>query len=179
MALWDRCTKVALIALCFSLLSCLSVPPGITAIENFNAQRYLGNWYEIARLDHSFERGLKDVKAHYSWREDGGIKVVNSGMDTATGEQSHAHGKAYFVGARDVGHLKVSFFGPFYGSYVIFALDSEYQHAFVTSNTREYLWLLSRTPTPSQQLVEQFIERANALGFDTASLIWVAHSPSK
>src|SRR6056297_1758193 len=105
---------------------CVGTPENIEPVTGFEPERYLGTWYEIARLDHSFERGLSAVTAHYSAREDGGIDVVNRGLDTATGEWETARGRAYFVDGRDRGHLKVSFFGPFYGAYVVFELDEDY-----------------------------------------------------
>lgn len=164
-------------ALLSSLTACLGTPDGVEAVQDFEAERYLGRWYEIARLDHSFERGLKDVTAEYAWREDGSVQVVNRGYDIEDQEWSEIEGKASFVGPRDEAHLKVSFFGPFYASYVVFELEREdYSHAFVSGFNRDYLWLLARTPTVSDALRSQFVERASALGFDTEELIWVEHS---
>ena len=109
-------------------------------------------------------------------REDGGIRVLNSGTSIASGERDTAEGKAYFVTDEQTGHLKVSFFGPFYGSYVIFELDQEdYQYAFVTSTTRDYLWFLSRRPQVDQQLLDRFLQTTSQLGFDTSELIFVNH----
>ena len=153
---------------------CTGLPEGIEPVKGFELDRYLGKWYEIARLDHSFERGLKMVTAEYSMRPDGGIKVLNKGYSTEDKKWKEAEGKAYFVREKDEGYLKVSFFGPFYGSYVIFELDKEeYQYAFVTSASKSYLWLLSRTPEVSQKLIEQFEKRAKKLGFKTDELIYV------
>ena len=160
---------------CCLLSGCLAVPDGIEPIDNFELNRYLGKWYEIARLDHSFERGLEAVTAEYSLREDGGIRVINSGRNTDTQINQEAKGKAYFVEEPNLGHLKVSFFGPFFGSYVIFELDEDYQTAFIAGNTTNYLWLLARTPKVSQELVDEFIARADQLGFDTSQLIFVNH----
>lgn len=152
---------------------CTGVATGITPVDGFEAERYLGRWHEIARLDHSFERGLSAVTADYSRREDGGIRVINRGID-AQGELSEAEGRAYFVGEESVAHLKVSFFGPFFGSYVVFELDQDYQYAFVTSYSRDYLWLLARTPTVSPDLIEHFKQRAVQLGFAVEEFIFVA-----
>ena len=157
------------------LSGCLTVPDGIEPVDNFELNRYLGKWYEIARLDHSFERGLKAVSAEYSLRDDGGIRVINSGRNTDTQANQEAEGRAYFVEQPNLGYLKVSFFGPFFGSYVIFELDENYQYAFIAGNTTNYLWLLARTPEVSQELVNQFISRATQLGFDTTQLIFVDH----
>jgi apolipoprotein D and lipocalin family protein len=153
----------------------LTVPDGIEPVDNFELNRYLGKWYEIARLDHSFERGLEAVSAEYSLRDDGGIRVINSGRNTDTQANQEAEGRAYFVEQPNLGYLKVSFFGPFFGSYVIFELDENYQYAFIAGNTTNYLWLLARTPEVSQELINQFISRANQLGFDTTQLIFVDH----
>jgi apolipoprotein D and lipocalin family protein len=163
------------IAVCYFLSGCLAVPDGIEPVDNFELNRYLGDWYEIARLDHSFERGLEAVKAEYSLRDDGGIRVINSGRDSKSQVAQQAEGRAYFVEEPNRGHLKVSFFGPFFGSYVIFELDENYQYAFIAGNNRDYLWLLARTPEVSEELIDQFISRASLLGFDTSQLIFVTH----
>jgi apolipoprotein D and lipocalin family protein len=167
--------RYLLIAVCYFLSGCLAVPDGIEPIDNFELNRYLGDWYEIARLDHSFERGLEAVKAEYSLRDDGGIRVINSGRDSKSQVAQQAEGRAYFVEEPNRGHLKVSFFGPFFGSYVIFELDENYQYAFIAGNNRDYLWLLARTPEVSEELIDQFISRASLLGFDTSQLIFVTH----
>lgn len=164
----------------FSLLflsACTSLPSGIEPVKGFELPRYLGTWYEIARLDHSFERGLYQVTATYSMKDDGGVKVINRGFSTAEQSWDEAEGKAYFVDSPDIGHLKVSFFGPFYGAYVVYELDTkDYQYAFITSYNRDYLWFLSRTPTVDEALKQQFIEQANKLGFATEQIIWVEQS---
>lgn len=166
-----------IIFILLTLSGCLGTPEGITPVKNFELQRYLGQWYEIARLDHRFERGLENISANYSLRDDGGVTVLNRGYSIEDGEWQDAQGKAYFVEDDDVGYLKVSFFGPFYGSYVVFELDQQdYQYAYVTGPDRSYLWFLSRTPTVSQQQLDEFVESASRLGFDTEQLIFVDHS---
>lgn len=152
---------------------CTGLPQGVNPVDNFDVHSYLGKWYEIARLDHSFERGLDQVSAEYALRDDGGMKVINRGFDTADKEWQEVEGKAYFVNDENQGHLKVSFFGPFYGSYVVFELDAEYQYAFVAGYNKSYLWLLSRTPLASDELLARFIKRSRELGFDTNNLIFV------
>jgi len=145
-------------------------------VNNFELDRYLGRWHEVARLDHSFERDLQAVTAEYVTRDDGGIKVINSGRNIDSGEIQQAEGRAYFVEDPSIGHLKVSFFGPFFGSYVIFELDKDnYQYAFIAGNTTDYLWLLSRSPKVSQELLEQFKDSASSLGFNLEELIMVSH----
>jgi len=158
------------------LAGCTGLPDQVYPVEDFDIDRYLGKWYEIARLDHRFERGLSNVSAEYSLRDDGLIAVTNSGLDTNTNEWKRIEGKAKPVDDPTKGHLKVSFFGPFYGSYVIFELDeSTYSHAFVAGYNKSYLWLLSRTPDVSTELRERFVKRASELGFDVAELIFVEH----
>jgi len=159
--------------LCTLLFGCLGHPVAVKPVEDFDVTRYLGTWYEIARLDHSFERDLVNVTAGYSLRDDGGIDVTNRGFLPQESRWKEAQGKAYFVNAPDEGYLKVSFFGPFYGSYVIFELDhKDYQYAFVSGPDTSYLWLLARTPHVDQSLIDRFIDRAGEAGFDTASLIF-------
>lgn len=156
------------------------MPEGVVPVKNFNVSRYLGKWYEIARLDHSFERGLSNVTAEYELRSDDGINVINRGFLAEENKWKVAEGKAYFVGSRDEGHLKVSFFGPFYGSYIIFDLDQEnYQYAFVSGYNTSYLWLLSRTPTVSEAVKERFVEKSKELGFDTNVLLFTEQNLAK
>lgn len=161
------------------LSGCLGMPDGVKPVSGFEIDRYLGKWYEIARLDHSFERGLSNVTAQYSLREDGGVAVLNRGFSIKDNAWDEAEGKAYFVQDQNTGYLKVSFFGPFYGSYVIFELDqADYRYSFVSGPDTSYLWLLSRTPRVSDEVMERFMQRARALGYDTNGLIFVDHNES-
>lgn len=164
--------------LVFALLfGCTSVPDGIQPVENFDSEQYLGTWYEIARFDHSFERGLNNVTATYTRRDDGGIDVLNRGYNKTTSEWDEAQGKAYFVGEQTVGHLKVSFFGPFYASYVIMGLDQQaYQYSMVTGPSKDYFWLLARRPTMDQDMLTKLVKYAEQNGYDTGKLIWVEHN---
>ncbi|MCA0913386.1 lipocalin family protein [Marinobacter nauticus] len=166
-------TGLAVIALLFLIAGCTGVPKGIEPVTGFDQQRYLGTWYEIARLDHSFEEGLSQVTAEYSLNNDGSIKVINRGYNAEAGEWKEAEGRAVFVGDSDVGHLKVSFFGPFYASYVVFELDDQYTTAYITGYDRDYLWLMSRTPEVSDEVLEAFRKRAEAEGFELGELILV------
>lgn len=164
-----------LLLLGLGLQGCLGMPDGLAPVQNFELTRYLGKWYEIARLDHSFERGLENVSAEYILQENG-IAVINRGYSPEDGEWRSARGKAFFVNSPDEAYLKVSFFGPFYGSYVVFGLDHKhYQYAFVSGPNTSYLWLLSRSPSLPAAVVDQFRERAGQLGFDTRKLIMVSH----
>jgi apolipoprotein D and lipocalin family protein len=155
--------------------SCARVPDGVVPVTGFDAERYLGTWYEVARLDHRFERGLTRVTATYASREDGGIDVVNRGFDAAAGEWREARGKARFVGARDVGQLEVSFFGPFYGGYNVVEIDPDYSSALVAGPSRSYLWILARTPGPPPAVVAGLVERARELGFPADDLVYVSY----
>lgn len=160
---------------CAVLAGCAQIPDGVEPIQGFDATRYLGTWYEVARLDHRFERGLSQVTATYTARDDGGIDVLNRGFDEAKGTWSEAQGRAKFLGPRDVGQLKVSFFGPFYGGYNIVDLDPAYSLSLVVGPDRSYLWILAREPNPPREAVDRLVARAKSLGFDTDALIYVSH----
>jgi len=158
------------------LSSCTGAPEGVSVVTGFELDRYLGAWYEIARLDHRFERGLSAVTANYSLRDDGGVHVVNRGFSDESGEWDEAIGKAYFVGDSDVGQLKVSFFGPFYGGYNIIELDkSGYRYSLVAGPDRDYLWILSRTPQMDPDILRSLVNKARELGFATDELLFVQH----
>lgn len=158
------------------LSACTGIPEGVVAVDGFEVDRYLGRWYEIARLDHRFERGLQDIQAEYSLRDDGGLKVLNSGSDEDSGERRTAEGKAYWVASPDVGRLKVSFFGPFYGGYNIIALDKvNYGWVMICGPDRDYLWILSRTPQLDDQILQSLIGEAKGLGFAVDKLIFDKH----
>jgi len=161
-----------------AILGCTpGIPRGVVPVENFDLQRYLGTWYEIARLDHSFERGLSRTTAVYSLNENGTVRVVNRGYLSDKKKWKEAIGKAKFVGPRDVGRLKVSFFGPFYGGYTIFDLDESYSRVLVCSNKTSYLWILAREPKLPDEVLQPLVEKAKKLGFPTEKLIYVDQSP--
>ena len=170
----NRIKMLSLLALL--LTGCVGLPDGVTPIENFQRERYLGKWYEIARLDHSFERDLSSVSAEYSLRKDGGVRVINRGYSVKEGKWKDAEGKAYFVARPDHGFLKVSFFGPFYGSYVIIDLDQkDYSYTLVCGPDKSCLWLLARSPHLDEETKQRLIAKATALGFETGKLIFVQH----
>ncbi len=167
---------VLLVAVLSANTACVGVPEDITVVQNFQLERYLGRWYEIARLDHSFERGLSRVTADYSLRDDGGIRVINRGFNAQEQQWAEAEGRGYFVDKPDKGQLKVSFFGPFYGAYNIIDLDKEdYAWSLVAGPNRDYLWILSRKPVLPAGIQSRLIETAAALGFATDELIFVQH----
>ena len=173
--------NVARLATALALLllwGCVSVPDGVVPVQNFDINRYAGTWYEIARLDHAFERDLEQVTAQYTVQEDGGVQVINRGLSARSGAWEEAQGKAYFVNAPSEAYLKVSFFGPFYGAYIVFELDErDYQYAFVSGPDKSYLWLLSRSPQIDVALKQRFIAQASRLGFDTDQLIFPTQTP--
>lgn len=163
-----------LVAALVLLAGCTLAPRGITPVESFELERYLGRWYEIARLDHRFERGLSRVTADYSRRPDGGIEVVNRGYHAGKGEWTQVRGRAYPLDSPTRGSLKVSFFWPFYAGYHVIALDrGDYGYALVCGPSRDYLWILARTPSLDAEITRQLIAKAELLGFATDGLIFV------
>lgn len=156
------------------LAGCTAVPSGIKPVRNFEIERYLGTWYEIARLDHRFERGLSRVSANYSKRADGGIDVLNRGYNEATGEWKSSVGRAYLLSSAQTASLKVTFFWPFYAGYHVIELDQQdYSYALVSGPDRDYLWILSRTPKLDKTVIQKLVDKANELGFVTDDLIFV------
>ncbi|MGL4411657.1 MAG: lipocalin family protein [Bacteroidales bacterium] len=146
----------------------------VQLLDSFDLERYLGKWYEIARYDHSFERGLVGVTATYLMNDDGTIRVENRGYKgTLMGKQKLAVGKAKLAESKLPGMLKVSFFLWFYSDYNILYLDPEYEYALIGSSTPKYFWILSRTPTIDPETKEDLLRKAKALGYSTDELIWV------
>ena len=165
-----------LMVLILLLSGCVSLPDNVTPVGRFDIERYQGTWYEIARLDHSFERGLSSVSAEYRPRPDGGVRVINRGFSKKENRWKEIEGRAYFVRGRDEGFLKVSFFGPFYGSYVIIELDQEnYSYALVCGPDKSYLWILARSPRLDEKIIKRLVDKAASLGFETDRLIYVSH----
>lgn len=156
--------------------SCKSFKPdGAVVVKPFDVDKYLGKWYEIARIDFKHERNLNNVTAKYSKNPDGSIKVVNRGFNFKTNEWEEASGKAKFAGAPDEAGLKVSFFGPFYSGYNVIAIDADYQYALVAGESLDYLWLLSRTTTMPEDVKADYLRRAEAIGYKASDLVWVEH----
>ncbi len=164
-------TAVALL----SLASCATIPRGTMAVSPFEKERYLGKWYEIARLDFRFERNLNNTTAEYSLKEDGTIRVVNRGYNYVKKEWTEAVGKARPAGDETRAMLKVSFFGPFYSGYNVIGLDPEYRHALVAGKNLKYLWILSRGKVLPEEIKASFLEIAGKAGFNIRELIWVEH----
>lgn len=155
--------------------SCSTIPNGAVAITLFDADRYLGKWYEVARLDNRFEKNLNNTTAEYAKNPDGSIRVVNSGYHYLKKEWKQAEGKAKFVESPETAKLKVSFFGPFYAGYNVIALDENYTYALVIGKNLKYLWILSRETTIPESIKEEYLKKAAALGVQTDELIWVEH----
>ncbi len=157
------------------LAACAGAPPGVQPVAGFEVERYMGTWFEVARLPNRFERGLEHITATYSLAQDGTVRVVNRGYDAASGEWREAVGRARFRGDPDVAALEVSFFGPFYGGYNVVELDPEYGYALVAGPTRGYLWVLARQPTLPEPVLQRLAGRAASLGFDVSELLYVRH----
>lgn len=170
--------KYLLIPLLFLFVSCKAqtMEPDQTISQQFEFEldKYLGTWYEIARFDHKFERGLQGVTATYSVRPDGKIKVLNQGFKGGlNGEKSSAIGKAKQAAANTPRNFKVSFFWIFYAPYNILELDEDYSYALIGSNSSKYLWILSRTPQMDNATYEKILSLAKDRGYDVSKLIKV------
>lgn len=177
----SRCRRLGLFVLLMAgagLLAagCTNIQPpsGVTAVTPFDLGRYQGRWYELARLDHSFERGMTDVSATYTPQADGSVRVVNRGFVPAKGEWREAVGRALFIGSPTIGSLKVSFFWPFYGGYHVAALDPDYRWSLVIGPDTSYAWILARDKRLDATQRDAIVARAQALGVDTSALIWVS-----
>jgi apolipoprotein D and lipocalin family protein len=171
---WFQRTQIGLQSLL--LVGCTGLPKNIQPVNDFDINQYFGRWYEIARLDHRFEKNLTSVTADYRKTSATEIEVTNRGYNQITKEWTEATGVAKFVQDSQVAHLKVAFMVPFYASYVIFDLDKHYQYAIVTGYNRDYLWLLSRTPTVSEAVYQHFLQQADIRGFEIDKLIRVSQS---
>lgn len=156
--------------------SCSTIPQKAVAVTNFEKEKYLGKWYEIARFDFKFEKDLNNTTAEYSLNENGTIKVDNNGFNTKKRKWEQAIGKAKFVESDTVGMLKVSFFGPFYAGYNVIALDPDYKYALIAGSSLKYLWILSRETNIPEEVKSNYLKIADEIGYDTSQLIWVEHT---
>ncbi len=173
---FPKFTLIASLLGCFILLSCQSIPKGATVVQNFDAQKYTGTWYEIARIDFKQERNLNNTVAQYTLKDNGDIKVVNSGYNYIKEEWKDAVGNAKFRGKASEGALKVSFFGPFYSGYNVFAVDKEYKYALVGGKNYDYLWILSREKSIPEQMKQKYLKIATDFGYNVSDLIWIEHN---
>lgn len=153
----------------------VGIPKGAKAVENFDSNKYLGKWYEIARFDFRFEKNLDNTTAQYELNESGNIKVTNRGYNYVKKEWKQSVGEAKFVGDKKTARLKVSFFKPIWAGYNVIDLDEDYKYALIAGNNLDYLWILSREKTIPESFKQRFLEKAQKLGYKTENLIWVKH----
>ncbi|MDO6610880.1 lipocalin family protein [Shewanella sp. 1_MG-2023] len=167
---------IASTLLLLSTSACTMLDTKVAVIDDFNLDNYLGTWHEIARLDHSFERGLSQVTATYSLEGDK-VVVINKGFSEQKSRWKEAEGKAYFMESNDIARLKVSFFGPFYGAYQVHDITTDeqgnYQASLVIGPNNEYAWILARSTSISAEVKQRFVEKMNTLGIKEQELIWV------
>jgi apolipoprotein D and lipocalin family protein len=159
----------------FSIFSCsTNQHPKLDVVGAFELQRYLGTWYEIAKLPNRFEKGLICVQAHYSLRADGKITVRNQGTEIQDGKPTNKikdiEGKAWIPDPKEPAKLKVSFFWPFAGDYWVIALSPDYSVALVGDPSREYLWFLARSPKIDESIYQSFLQKAKDAGFDVQKI---------
>lgn len=157
------------------LSSCASMPKNAQPIQDFDINKYLGNWYEIARFDFRFEKDLDNVMAQYSLNDKKNVDVLNSGYNYKKKKWVSANGVAKFRDDKNKAALKVSFFGPFYSGYNVIALDDDYKYALVAGKNLNYLWILSREKSIPENVKTDYLEIAQEIGYDTSKLIWVKH----
>lgn len=164
---------IAIIMIGFS--SCASIPEGAVAVTPFDKAKYLGKWYEIARLDFKYERNMDNTTAEYSLNDNGTIKVDNRGYNYKKGKWQQAIGKAKFVGDENLAMLKVSFFGPFYSGYNVIAIDKNYKYALIAGASLKYLWILSRETSIPNDIKESYLKISQGIGYNTDNLLWIKH----
>lgn len=158
-----------------ALKSRRTIPKRAVAVKPFDVEKYLGKWHELARMDYYFERHLNYATAEYSLNEDGSIKVVNQGYNYRKQKEVESVGKAKFAGAADEGKLLVSFYGPIYSGYNVIAIDPKYKYALVAGRNLDYLWILSRENKIPEKIKEEFLQKAEEIGYDTSKLIWTKY----
>lgn len=151
------------------------MPEGAKVVTNLDADKYLGKWYEIARFDYIFERGMDHCTAEYSKNNDGSIKVLNRGFKKSEDKWKQSAGEARFIENPTVGRLKVSFFKPIWAGYNILSIDGDYEYALIAGDNLKYLWILSRTPNLPDEVKQKYLKIAKDLGYDTEKLLWPSH----
>lgn len=144
----------------------------LPVIQDFELDRYLGLWYEIARLDFHWEKNLKNVTAEYSLNVDRTVKVINTGTDMRTQKIKRSKGKAKLAGEPNLGALRVSFFGPFYAGYNIMHVDGNYEYALVFGDNLDYMWILSRSKTIPNEIRDMYLGYAEQSGYAVKDLVW-------
>lgn len=171
----NRLSNSFMLLILYVLMGCSNTGNSQTqkmkTVKNVDLQRYMGTWYEIARFPHSFEKGLVGVTATYNLKKNGKVEVINQGYkDSLTGKLKRAKGYAIVPDSKEPGRLKVYFFWPFGGEYLILDLDDNYQHVLVGSSSKTYLWILCRLPEISDSTYNYLVTKAKKLGFNTAQL---------
>lgn len=151
------------------------LPKGAKPIKKFDILKYLGKWYEIARLDFRHEKNMSNVTANYSVDDDGTIKVLNIGYNTRSKKWKSAEGEIRFVGKKSRARLKVSFQKPFWAGYNVIAIDDDYKYALVVGNSTKYVWILSREKTIPDEIREEYLLQAIRLGYDPRDIYWTEH----
>ena len=169
--------SLSIIGIAILLSSCgASIPENASPVQNFDINKYLGSWYEIARFDFRFEKDMDNVMAQYSLNKKNNVAVLNSGYNYKKEEWVSAEGVAKFRGNKNIAALKVSFFGPFYSGYNVIALDDDYKYALVAGKSLDYLWILSREKSIPEDIKTKYLRIAQEIGYDTSKLIWVEHN---
>ncbi|AYZ35083.1 hypothetical protein EGY07_05600 [Chryseobacterium indologenes] len=163
---------LSMLGLVSFLASCSSIPEKAQPVNQFDVNRYMGTWYELARFDYRFEKDLDNAMAQYSLNTDGSVDVVNSGYNFKKNKWVSVNGTAKFRGDKNTAALKVSFFGPFYSGYNVVALE-DYTYALVAGKNLDYLWILSREKNIPENIKQRFLLKAKEIGYDTSKLIWV------
>lgn len=171
-----KLNKIMPVLIVLVIFSCTTIPEGVTAVTSFAKEKYLGKWYEIARLDFKYERDLNNTTAEYLLNEDGTIKVLNRGYNVKSKKWEQAAGKAKFVDSDKIAMLKVTFLAPFYSGYNVIAIDPDYKYSLVAGESLEYLWILSREQTIPEEVKNKYLKIAKEAGYSTSSLIWVQHT---
>lgn len=161
--------KLFLGLLCLLTLGCSKPEPKVEHLAAFDATRYLGQWYEIKRLDHSFERGVSQARAEYTPLADGQFLVVNTGLKNGNKQQFIATAKPTEI--KNFYKIYAKNFPFIAANYRVAWVDDNYQYAIVTSTSFEYLWFLSRTPTIPEYILQQMLQISAGLGFDNSKLI--------
>lgn len=177
--MWSLFKQPFHICLCIFFIINLNViihSEEIEGVINFKIDQYIGKWYEIARSDHFFERGLSHVTATYRLVNEKKLKVVNMGYSRKKNIIKEVTGKAYFKHNPSIGHLKVSFFGPFYSDYIIFKIDENYNYAYISDKNGNLVWLLSRQPNISKSIKSDFLATLKKMNISTKNIIWVDHT---
>ncbi|NLZ94588.1 MAG: hypothetical protein GX921_02035 [Bacteroidales bacterium] len=168
--------SILTIGVALLLFSCSSIPKNANPVQNFDINKYLGTWYEIARFDFRFEKDMNNVMAQYSLNEKSNVAVLNSGYNYKKEKWVSAEGVAKFRSIKNKAALKVSFFGPFYSGYNVIELDDDYKYALVAGKSLNYLWILSREKSIPEDIKTEYLKIAQEIGYDTSQLIWVDHN---